>query len=104
MGFEELPRGLEIDVTDFKSLLSGQTELRIYTETWLAKGRKYSVDFEFTFGKPDFRYSLVVPVFQYNKASVGTIPYGKENKIDLKRQIYIPENVEKAYLRSTISG
>ena len=85
VGTEKLPRGLEIDVTDFKSLLSGNTELKIYTETWLAKGREYSVDFDIVYGTPDYKYSAVVPVVQYNKSSIDGVPYGKAHTLALKR-------------------
>lgn len=104
VGTEKLPRGLEIDVTDFKSLLSGNTELKIYTETWLAKGREYSVDFDIVYGTPDYKYSAVVPVIQYNKSSIDGVPYGKAHTLGLKKNIQLPTNTEKAYLRTTISG
>lgn len=107
VGNEKLERGYEVDVTDFKSILSGATELKIYTETWLAKGRKYSVEFDFTEGTPDYKYSAVIPVFQYNKSSIDGVPYGKTydtNKFDLTKQITIPAGAEVAYFRTTISG
>ena len=107
VGNEKLERGYEFDVTDFKSLLSGSTELKIYTETWNAKGRTYSVEFDFEEGKPDFKYSTIVPVFQYNKSSIDGVPYGKEydtNKFDFQKSIKIPEDAEVAYFRTIISG
>ena len=104
VGNEKLERGYEIDVTDFKSLLSGSTELKIYTETWLAKGRTYNVDFDFEYGTPDFKYSTVVPIFQYNKSSIDGVPYGKAHDFDLEKVISIPQNAEVAYLRTIISG
>ena len=104
VGNEKLERGYEIDVTDFKSILSGSTELKIYTETWLAKGRTYSVDFDFEYGTPDFKYSTVIPVFQYNKSSIDGVPYGKTHNFDMDKQINIPQNAEVAYLRTIISG
>ncbi len=107
VGNEKLERGYEIDVTDFKSILNGSTELKIYTETWLAKGRTYSVEFDFEQGTPDYKYSAVVPVIQYNKSSIDGVPYGKEfdtSKFDLTRLITIPANSEIAYFRTIISG
>ena len=47
------PDGYEIDVTDFKSLLKGPTELRAYIETWGSDGWEISVDFKYTLVKPD---------------------------------------------------
>ncbi len=104
VGTEKLERGYEVDVTDFKSLLSGTTEIKIYTETWLAKGRTYSVDFDFVYGEPDYKYSAVVPVIQYNKSSIDGVPYGKTHDLDLTKTIKIPANAEVAYFRTIISG
>lgn len=107
VGNEKLERGYEFDVTDFKSILNGTTELKIYTETWNAKGRKYSVEFDFEHGKPDYKYSAVVPVFQYNKSSIDGVPYGKTFDItvfDLTKSVTIPTNAEVAYFRTIISG
>jgi len=107
VGNEKLERGYEFDVTDFKTLLSGQTELKIYTETWLAKGRTYSVEFDFEEGVPDYKYYAIAPVFQYNKSSIDGVPYGKDfdtSVFDLNKSITIPSNVEIAYFRTIISG
>ena len=104
VGTEKLERGYEIDVTDFKSLLTGSTELKIYTETWLAKGRVYSVVFDFIYGTPDYKYSAVVPVLQYNKSSIDGVPYGETHDLDLNKNITLPANAEVAYLRTIVSG
>lgn len=104
VGNEKLERGWEFDVTDFKSLLTGDTELKIYTETWLAKGRTYSVDFDFTYGETAYKYSSVQPIFQYNKSSIDGVPYGTATKTDLSRTITLAANTELAYFRTTISG
>lgn len=104
VGSEKLERGYEFDVTDFKSLLSGATALKIYTETWLAKGRTYSVEFDFEYGTPDYKYSAVIPVFQYNKSSIDGVPYGKTHSFDMDKKINIPSVAELAYLRTIISG
>ncbi|PIE50730.1 MAG: peptidase [Flavobacteriales bacterium] len=104
VGTEKLERGLEIDVTDFKSLLKGETELKIYTETWNAKGRTYTIDFDIEYGEPDYKYYSVAPVIQYNKSSIDGVPYGKEHDFDLTKNIQLPSGTEKAYLRTIISG
>ena len=104
VGNEKLDRGYEIDVTDFKSLLNGETELKIYTETWNAKGRTYTVDFDVKYGTPDFKYSQVVPVIQHNKSSIDGVPYGKTHSFDLNKNIQLPSTAEVAYLRTLISG
>lgn len=104
VGNEKLERGWEIDVTDFKSLLTGDTELKIYTETWGAKGRVYSVEFDYNYGPTAYKYSAVVPLMQYNKSSIDGIEYGVAQKYDLNKTIKLPKETELAYLRTTISG
>lgn len=104
VGTEKLERGLEFDVTDFKSVLLGVTEIKIYTETWLAKGRTYSVDFDFIYGTPDYKYSAVVPVIQKNKSSIDGVPYGVAHNVDLTRNITLPSGIESAHLRTIITG
>lgn len=107
VGNEKLERGYEFDVTDFKSILNGITELKIYTETWNEKGRTYSVEFDFQEGTPDYKYSVIIPVFQYNKSSIDGVPYGKTydmNVFDLKKTISLPNGIELAYFRTIISG
>lgn len=104
VGFEKLERGLEIDVTDFKSLLNGETELKIYTETWSAGGREYSVDFDFIYGETAYMYSAVTPIIQENKSSIDGVPYGENHNRDLTKTIKLPSNTEQAYIRTIISG
>ncbi|MDO4728637.1 MAG: peptide-N-glycosidase F-related protein [Bacteroidota bacterium] len=104
VGNELLDRGYEFDVTDFKSLLNGQTDLKIYTETWLPKGRTYSLEFDVEYGEPDYKYSAVVPVMQYNQSSQHGVPYGKAHSFDLTRNITIPSSAEQAYFRTIITG
>ncbi|MBB1149842.1 peptidase [Myroides sp. NP-2] len=104
VGSEKLERGWEFDVTDFKSLLTGDAEIKIYTETWLAKGRVYSVDFDFIYGKTAYKYSAVTPLYQYNQSSIDGVPYGTATTTDLSREIAFPKNVDLAYFRTTISG
>lgn len=104
VGTEKLDRGLEFDVTDFKSLLTGETELKIYTETWLAKGRTYSLSFDFNYGETDYLYSKVVPVIQYNRSSIDGVPYGKSHNFEMSKQVQMPSDIEAAHLRTIISG
>ncbi len=99
-----LARGLEFDVTDFKSLLTGPTELRIFTEVWGADGWLVSVDFDYIYGKPDFKYSAVTPILQYNKNSLEGVPYGESHNFDLEKTINVPQNAESTHIRSIISG
>ena len=59
VGTQQLERGLEFDVTDFKSFLIGATELRIYIENWTTKADLISIDFDYIEGTPDYPYYAV---------------------------------------------
>lgn len=99
-----LDRGLEIDVTDFKSVLNGSTELKIYNEVWGSDGWRISVDFDIEYGEPDYKYYSVIPVFQYNKNSIDGVPYGEAHDFDMDKTIKLPSNTESSHIRSIISG
>ncbi|MFD2552186.1 peptide-N-glycosidase F-related protein [Bizionia sediminis] len=100
----QLPRGFEFDVTDFKSLLTGATELRIRTECWNADGYEVSVDFDFIEGTPDYPYYAVSRVLNYDDWSSSGVPYGVSHSFDLDKTISIPGNAESTHLRTIISG
>ncbi len=104
MGTELLDRGLEFDVTDFKSLLQGSVELRIYVENWTSKADLISVNFDYIEGTPDYPYYAVSEVLGFHGNSINGIPYGVSHGKDLDKQISIPANAESAHLRTTISG
>jgi len=103
-GTQQLDRGLEFDVTDFKSLLTGSVELKIYIENWTAKADLITVDFDFIEGVPDYQYYSVAGVLQYNNNSIDGVPYGVVHSFDLDKSITIPANTESTHLRTTISG
>lgn len=103
-GTQQLDRGLEFDVTDFKSLLTGTVELKIYIENWTAKADLLTVDFDFIEGTPDYPYYSVAGVLQYNNNSIDGVPYGVAHSFDLDKSITIPANAESTHLRSVISG
>nr|WP_321227868.1 peptide-N-glycosidase F-related protein [uncultured Psychroserpens sp.] len=100
----QLDRGFEFDVTDFKSLLSGSTELRIRTECWNAKGYEVTVDFDYIEGTPDYQYYAVSRVIAYDDWSSSGVPYGVDHSFDLDKSVTIPANAESTHLRSIISG
>ena len=100
----QLARGFEFDVTDFKSLLTGSTELRIRTECWNAKGYEVTVDFDYIEGTPDYPYYAVSRVIAYDNWSSSGVPYGVSHNFDLDKSITIPSNAEATHLRSIISG
>ncbi|MCY1723006.1 peptide-N-glycosidase F-related protein [Prolixibacteraceae bacterium Z1-6] len=100
----ELPKGLPIDVTDFKSLLTGEVNLRSFIEVWGADGWLLSLDFEVIEGTPDYKYYAVAPLLDYAQHSLSGIPYGVQNDFKLDKCITIPGNAEETTLRTTISG
>lgn len=104
VGTGQLERGLEFDVTDFKTLLTGATELRIYIENWTAKADLITLDFDFIEGTPDYPYYAVSEVLGYHANSIDGVPYGVSHDFDLDKQITIPGNAESTHLRTIISG
>ncbi|WP_211357853.1 peptide-N-glycosidase F-related protein [Bizionia gelidisalsuginis] len=100
----QLERGFEYDVTDFKSLLTGTTELRIRTECWNDKGYQVSVDFDYIEGTPDYPYYAVTPILSYDDWSSSGVPYGVAHNFDLDKTVSIPANAESTHLRTIISG
>ena len=100
-----LDRGIEIDVTDFKSLLSGTVELKAYIEVWGSDGWNLSVDFDYTEGEPDFKNYQISRVMQYNRNSLEGVIYGEDqSKFDLDKSISFGENIQSAHLRTIITG
>ena len=53
-----LDRGLEFDVTDFKSLLNGNVELKLFVDTWVAQGWVISLEFDYFPGTPAREFEL----------------------------------------------
>ena len=112
VGNSQLTRGLEVDVTDFKSVLLGNVELKIYAETWVASGWVISLEFDYLAGNPDYKYYQITPVIQFNRNSLSGVPYGGENgntqldkeKFDLTKTISVGSNIKSAHFRTIISG
>ena len=98
------PDGYEIDVTDFKSLLTGNAELRAYIETWGTDGWEISVRFDYTLGKPDYQYYAVNKLLNYDTNSLEGVPYGVMHGKDLTRTVTIPSNASSTSLRTIITG
>lgn len=97
-------RGFVFDVTDFKSVLAGEVELKIFTEVWTNAGWLITVDFDVTMGKPDYEYYSISPVMQFNQHSLAGIPYGEPNNFKTNYNISIPANAKETSLRTIISG
>ncbi len=104
VGTQQLERGLEFDVTDFKGFLTGSTELRIYIENWTAKADLITLDFDFIEGTPDFSHYAVAEILGFHANSISGVPYGVSHNLDLDKTIQIPANAESTHLRTIISG
>lgn len=89
-----------IDVTDFASLLQGDTEIRMYIDTWGTGGWKLDLDLTYTAGAPEYLYTSVQPVWHGN--------YNFGDPADLQPvdtvQVDIPAGVSAAALRLVTTG
>ena len=104
VGTQQLVRGLEFDVTDFKSLLKDSVELRIYIENWTAKADIVSIDFDYIVGTPDYENYAIAEVLDLHSNSISGVPYGVSHNLDLEKSIQIPNNSENIEFRTIISG
>ena len=104
VGTQQLERGLEFDVTDFKSFLKDNVELRIYIENWTTKADIVSIDFDYIAGTPDYENYEVAEVLSLHSNSISGVPYGVNHNVDLEKSIQIPGNSENIQFRTIISG
>ena len=104
VGTQQLQRGLEFDVTDFKSFLKDNVELRIYIENWTSKADIVSIDFDYIVGTPDYENYEVAEVLSLHSNSISGVPYGVTHNLDLEKSIQIPSDSENIQFRTIISG
>ena len=104
VGTQQLQRGLEFDVTDFKSFLKDNVELRIYIENWTTKADLVCIDFDYIVGTPDYENYEVAEVLSLHSNSISGVPYGVTHNLDLEKSIQIPSNSENIQFRTIISG
>ena len=104
VGTQQLQRGLEFDVTDFKSFLKDNVELRIYIENWTTKADIVSIDFDYIVGTPDYENYEVAEVLSLHSNSISGVPYGVTHNLDLEKSIQIPGDSENIQFRTIISG
>ena len=104
VGTQQLQRGLEFDVTDFKSFLKDNVELRIYIENWTTKADIVSIDFDYIVGTPDYENYAVAEVLSLHSNSISGVPYGVTHNLDLEKSIQIPSDSENIQFRTIISG
>jgi hypothetical protein len=101
----QLYRGFEIDVTDFKFMLEGNVELKAFIEVWGQDGWNISVDFDYLAGETDYNHYKISRLIQYNGNSLQGVIYGEDDStFDLIKNIQIGDNIESAHLRTIITG
>lgn len=89
-----------IDVTDFASLLQGNTEIRMYIDTWGSGGWKLDLDLTYEAGAPAYLYSTVQEVWH------GNYNFGDPADLQPVDTVTIdpPMGVEAASLRLVTTG
>lgn len=89
-----------LDVTDFASILQGQTEIRMYIDTWGTGGWKMDLDLTYEAAPPEFLYSTV------HTAWHGNYNFGDPAKLQPADTVTIDPGwgVESASLRLVTSG
>ncbi|MEO8589815.1 MAG: peptide-N-glycosidase F-related protein [Flavobacteriales bacterium] len=95
-----VPCDHSIDVTDFASVLQGNTEIRMYIDTWGTGGWKMDLDLTYSAGTPTYIYSTVQKVWRGN--------YNFGDPADLQPvdtvMVDAPEGTESASLRLVTTG
>ena len=93
--------GWSFDVTDYRSLLKGDVPLSSYIDTWVQPGWLVTIDFNFISGTPEYNYSIVRNIWNYDY-----VVYGDEtNPVNINSVTeYIPLDAEEVYLRMITTG
>ncbi|QAA80372.1 T9SS type A sorting domain-containing protein [Aequorivita sp. H23M31] len=90
----------ELNVTDYKSLLQGEVELRVFIDTWGTGGWQLSLDMNFAAGTPEYLYSDVIEIWDDSysfgdPANLQPVP---------TFNVEIPELVNASHLRVSNTG
>ncbi len=90
-----------VDVTDFRSILTGYLEFISYVQVWGASGWLVTLQLEYVEGTPNFAYTELVPLWNTDYQV-----YGDPNvSYDLPEMaVPIEDNVEQVNLRLTTTG
>jgi hypothetical protein len=97
------PYGVEcshnMDATDYSSILQGIVEMRFHIGIW-QNGLVLDVDFNFTAGEPEYKYSWVDVIWR------GTYPFGDYANLQPVEEIVVnyEENVEASKLKVINTG
>ena len=99
------PYGIEcgwtLDVSDYRSILRGEINLRSFIDTWVQPGWLVTIEFEFISGEPEHPNIVV-----RNMWNNSYLVYGDTtNPINIDQITeYIPQDTENTFLRITTTG
>lgn len=91
------------DVTDYRTLLSGEVTLQVYIDTWVNPGWDVSIEFEMTPGTPEIEAYKVVNLWNYGYLSYGNPSNPIENYLSPKTFV-ADENAHLAKVRIMNTG
>ena len=93
--------GWSFDVTDYRSLLKGETELMSHIDTWVEPGWLVTISFDFIFGVPENPHTVVRNIWNHDYVVYGD----PTNPVDISSITeYIPTDASNAYLRMITTG
>lgn len=93
--------GWSFDVTDYRSLLEGEKELRSHIDTWVQPGWLVTISFDFISGIPENPYTVVRNIWNHDYLVYGD----PTNPVDISSITeYIPSDASNAYLRMVTTG
>ncbi len=90
----------QLDITDYRSLLQGEVELRVFIDTWGTGGWQLTLDTNYSAGEPQYTYSNVVEVWD------DEFPFGNPTNLQPVPtfQVEIPQQVRASHLRVSTTG
>ena len=93
--------GWSFDVTDYRSLLKGETELMSHIDTWVEPGWLVTISFDFISGVPENPHTVVRNIWNHDYVVYGD----PTNPVDISSITeYIPTDASNAYLRMITTG
>ena len=99
------PYGIEcgwtLDVSDYRSILKGEVNLRSFIDTWVQPGWLVTIEFEFISGVPDHP-NIVIRNMWNNSYLVYGDPTNPVNLDSITE--YVPQDAQNTFLRITTTG
>lgn len=90
-----------VDVSDFRSVLTGTVDVATYIQVWGPKGWLLTLDLEYVKGDLDEPYSQIIPLYELD----GQVYGDPAKSFDLPEQsVAIPGNTKSAQIRMTNTG